>query len=84
MYVYHILCLRNLDEVLQMISFVRPHLVYGEIIYDIHTYTYNSSFYENIESIQFNAVLAFTGAITETSKERIYQELGFQSLQRRS
>ena len=55
-------------------SFTRPHLDYRDIIYDR---AYNSSFHQNIESIQYNAALAITGAIRGTSKEKIYQELGF-------
>ena len=61
-------------------SFIWPHLDYGDIIYDR---TYNSSFPQNIESIQYNAALAITDAIRGTSKEKIYQELGFESLQQR-
>ena len=61
-------------------SFLRPHLDYGDIIYDG---AYNSSFHENIESIHYNAALAIAGAIRGTSKEKIYQELGFESLQQR-
>ena len=40
-------------------------------------------FIKNIESVQYNAALAITGAIRGTSKEKIYQELGFESLQQR-
>ena len=40
-------------------------------------------FIKNIESVQYNAALAITGAIRGTSKEQIYQELGFESLQQR-
>ena len=39
-------------------SFIRPILDYGGIIYDR---TYNISFHQNIESIQYNAALAITG-----------------------
>ena len=41
-------------------SFIRPHLDYGDIIYDR---AYNTSFHQNIESIQYNAALAITGAV---------------------
>ena len=41
----------------------------------------NTSFHQNIESIQCNAVLATTGAVRGTSREKLYQELGFESLQ---
>ena len=58
-------------------AFVRPHLDYGDILFDE---TYNSSFREKLESIQYNACLALTGAIRGSSKEKLYQELGFESL----
>ena len=61
-------------------SFIRPHLDYGDIIYDR---AYNTSFHQNIESIQYNAALAITGAVRGTSREKLYQELGFESLQQR-
>ena len=59
-------------------SFIRPHLDYGDIIFD---QAFNKSFHDNLESIQSNASLAITGAIKATSKEKLYQELGFESLQ---
>ena len=61
-------------------SFIRPHLDYGDIIYDP---AYNTPFHQNIESIQYNATLAITGAVRGTSREKLYQELGFESLHRR-
>ena len=44
---------------------------------------YNTSFHRNIESTQYNAASAITGAVRGTSKEKLYQELGFLSLQQR-
>ena len=61
-------------------SFIRPHLDYGDIIFD---QAFNKSFHDNLESIQYNASLAITGAIRSTSKKKLYQELGFKSLQQR-
>ena len=61
-------------------SFIRPIVDYGDIIYDR---AYNTSFHQNIESIQYNAALAITGAVRGTSREKLYQELGFESLQQR-
>ena len=58
-------------------AFVRPHLDYGDILFD---QTYNSSFHEKLESVQYNVCLVLTGAISGSSKEKIYQELGFESL----
>ena len=61
-------------------SFIRPHLDYGDIIYDK---AYNSSFHQNLEKIQYNSALAITGAIRGTSKEKLCQELGLESLEKR-
>ena len=59
-------------------SFIRPHLDYDDIIYD---QTYNTSSHQKLGSLQYNVVLAITGAIYGTSKEKIYNELGQESLQ---
>ena len=43
------------------------------VIYDQH---YNNSFHQNLESLQYNAALAITGAIRRSFKEKRYKELG--------
>ena len=48
-------------------SFIRPH----------------ASFHRILELIQYNAALAITGALRGTSKEKLYQALGFESLKQR-
>ena len=54
-------------------AFLRPLIDYGDIIYD---QSQNESFCEKIESVQYNAALAITGAIQGTSRDKIYHELG--------
>ena len=61
-------------------SFIRPYLDYCDIIYSKPN---NNSFTENIESVQYNAALAITGAIKGSSKEKLYQELGLERLSER-
>ena len=61
-------------------AFVCPHLDYGNIIYD---QVHNASFHQRLESLQNNTCLAITGAIRGSSREKLYQELGFESLQER-
>ena len=61
-------------------SFIRPHLDYGDILYE---QTFNNSFHERLESIQYNAALAITGAIRGSSREKLCQKLGFELLQQR-
>ena len=60
--------------------FIRPHLDYGDIIYD---QAYNLSFHQNLESIQYNAALALTRAFRDSSRGKLYQELDLESLQLR-
>ena len=61
-------------------TFVRPHLDYGDMIYD---QTYNASFHRKLESVQYSACLAITGTIRGTSYEKLNQELGLETLQSR-
>ena len=76
--------LHKLQEILPRLSlitiykpFIRSHLGYRDIIYD---QAYNVSFHQKIDSIQYNAALVITGAISGTSREKLYHELGFESL----
>ena len=48
-------------------SFIRPHLDYADIIYDQPN---NLNLCNKIESCQYNAALAITGAIRGSSKEK--------------
>ena len=59
-------------------ALLRPLIDYGDIIYDGQAQ--NESFCEKIESVQYKAALAVTGAIRGTSRDKIYQELGLESL----
>ena len=52
-------------------TFIRPHLSYGDIIYD---QVYNASLHQKLELLQYNAYLAITGAMRATSKEKLYEE----------
>ena len=60
--------------------FIRPHQCYGDIVYD---QSYSTYFCQRLESLQYNAALAITGAISGTSKEKLDNELGLESLQNR-
>ena len=72
---------------------IRPHLDYCDIIYhrpcndSLSKNTYcqeiqnpNLLFNNKIESVQYNAALAITGCIRGTSKERLYDDIGIESL----
>ena len=61
-------------------SFLRPYLNYGDVIYDR---AFNESFQNNLEPVQHDAALAVTGAIRGSSREKLYQELGLESLKSR-
>ena len=64
-------------------SFIRPHLDYGPHLDIVYDQPNKSSLSEKIESLQYNAALVITGAIKGSSKEKLYQELGFESLKDR-
>ena len=61
-------------------AFIRPHLDYGDVIYDR---AFNESFHQRLESIQYNAAIAITGTIRGTSSEKLFQELGLETLKSR-
>ena len=61
-------------------SFIRPLLDYADVIYDQPS---NTSFSKKIESVQYNAARAITGAIKGSSREKLHQELGLEYLYQR-
>ena len=61
-------------------TFVRPILDYADIIYDKPL---TESFKDKLEMVQYNAALVITGAFKGTSRDRIYRELGLESLAER-
>ena len=58
-------------------SFIILHLDHGDIIYNKPN---KKSFKNKIENIQYKACIGITGAIQWTSRQRLYQELGLESL----
>ena len=56
----------TIDDVYK--SLIRPHFDYEDIKY---AQTYNASFYQKLESLQYNSTLTTRG----TSTEKIYREL---------
>ena len=58
-------------------SFIRPYLDYGDVVCYQPS---NDAFSNNLETVQYNAALAVTGAIKSTSREKLYQELGLEYL----
>ena len=61
-------------------SHVRPHLDYGDVVYDRPGF---SNFTKKLESIQYDACLAITGCFRGTSREKLYLELSLESLEDR-
>ena len=59
-------------------TFIRSQLDFVDVIYN---QACNSSFHEKLESIQYNTCLGMTKAIT--SLEKLYQQLGLESLKSR-
>ena len=61
-------------------AFLRPLIDYGDIIYD---QPQNESFCEKLESVHYKTTLAITDAIQGTSRDKIHQESGLESLKSR-
>ena len=61
-------------------SFVKPHLDYGDVIFDK---AYSNSFQQRLESLQYKASLAVTSGIKGSSTKRLFEKLGLESLQNR-
>ena len=59
-------------------AFVGPHVNYGDVIYDE---AYNETFRQKLESIQ--CLCSQLGATRGLSREKRYQELSLESLERR-
>ena len=57
-------------------AFTRPHLEYGDIVYDNPD---NEIFTSKTEKAQYDTALAITGTIRGTSREKLYAELGIES-----
>ena len=57
-------------------DFIRPHLYFGDILYD---QAYNTSFHPKLEITQYNVCL-LASVIYGTSKEEFYQELGLERI----
>lgn len=55
---------------------MRPHIDYGDLIGT----TFQWTFGEKLESVQYNAVLATTSTIQGASRENLFTELGLESL----
>ena len=71
-------------------SYVRSQLDYGDVIYhnpsktnDLFCSSHLSLWMEKIESVQYSAALAVTGAWRGTSRDKLYNELGWESLDNR-
>ena len=63
--------------------FVRPHLDYGDIIYRKYDPEICLLFTQRFEQTQYSAALAVTDAWSGTNRQRLYEELGWESLYHR-
>ena len=63
--------------------YVRPHLDYGDIIYHKYDPQMCLSFTQKLEQTQYSAALAVSGAWRGTNRQRLYEELGWESLYHR-
>ena len=84
-YLRKYLPINTLDQIYKM--FIRPHFDYGDVIFHIPPFTnpYNNTItlkplMDRIEKVQYHAALAITGTWQGTSRNKLYDELGWESL----
>ena len=70
-----------LDQMYKL--YVRPHLDYGDVLYHQYDPNFSLSLTTVLESVQYSAALAVTGAWRGTNTDKIYEELGWESLYHR-
>ena len=59
---------------------MKKETTHRNLYFTIYDQANLSSLAKKIESVQYNADLAITGALRGTSKEKLYQKLGFESI----
>ena len=67
-----------LDQLYKL--YVRPHLDYGDIIYHKYDPDLRLDLTKRLEQTQYSAALAVTGAWRGTSRQRLFNELGWENL----
>ena len=65
-----------LDQIYKL--YVRPHLDYGDIIYHRHDPEFKLEFTKRLESTQYSAALAVSGAWRGTNTDKLYEKLGWE------
>ena len=70
-----------LDQMYKL--YVRSHLDYGDILFHQYDPNFSLSLTIVLESVQYSAALAVTGAWRATNTDKIYEELGWESLYHR-
>ena len=70
-----------LDQIYKL--YVRPHLDYGDIIYRRHVPEIIQNVTIRLEQTKYSAALAVTGAWRGTNRQKLYKELGWESLYNR-
>ena len=60
--------------------YVRPHFEYGDMIYHKPDPQFTDDMTKRLERIQYSSALAVSGAWRGTNIDRLYEELGWESL----
>ena len=80
--------IKSLDQIFKM--HIRSHLDYCDFIYHMpalkNNYTHDINLTDNmnsLESLQYQSALAVTGAWKGTNRDKIYEQLGWETLHNR-
>ena len=63
--------------------YIRPHLDYGDIIYHRFDPEMHFEITRKLEQVQYSAALAVTGTWRGTSRQKLYEEFGWETLYHR-
>ena len=72
---------QDLDQVYKL--YIRPHLDYGDIIYHRFDPEMHLEITKKLEQVQYSVALAVTGIWRGTSRQKLYEELGWETLHHR-
>ena len=67
-----------LDQIYKL--YVRPHLDFGDMIYHRYDPEFGLEFTKRLESTQYSAALAVSGACRGTNTDKLYEELDWEIL----
>ena len=71
---------RKVGSLRCIVIYVKAHFINALDLSNIMNLSFNESFHQCLESVQYNGAIGITGAIRGASSEKRFQELGLEIL----